>query len=167
MEKIDSFKIDHLRLKQGLYISRIDKVGYEYLTTFDIRMKKPYDVDDSVMTTGSIHAIEHLGSMFLRNDELWKNKIIYFGPMGCRTGFYLIVEGNVDTETILPLIERTFDYIAEYEGEIPGCSPKECGNYIDMDLNEAKRDAAIYYNVIIDGKKYNFNYPKPKESKKN
>lgn len=161
MQQIPSFQIDHMRLKSGLYVSRRDYLGYECLTTFDIRMKKPYA--EEVMDTGSIHAIEHICATYLRNDELWKDKIIYFGPMGCRTGFYLIVSGDVDTDIIYPLIERTFDYCAEFEGEIPGATPKECGYCVDMDLAAAKRDAAMYYNVLISATKTNFSYPQPRK----
>ena len=163
METIASFQVDHLRLKSGLYVSRKDVVGDEVITTFDIRMKRPYQED--VMSTGSIHALEHICATYISNDELWKDKIIYFGPMGCRTGFYLIVAGDVTTDAIRPLIERTFDYASDFEGEIPGATPKECGFCVDMDLAEAKRDATLYYNVIIDGKKENFNYPKPRKKK--
>ena len=163
METIASFQVDHLRLKSGLYVSRKDVVGDEVITTFDIRMKRPYQED--VMSTGSIHALEHICATYIRNDELWKDKIIYFGPMGCRTGFYLIVAGDVTTDAIRPLIERTFDYASDFEGEIPGATPKECGFCVDMDLAEAKRDATLYYNVIIGGKKENFNYPKPRKKK--
>ena len=163
METIASFQVDHLRLKSGLYVSRKDVVGDEVITTFDIRMTRPYQED--VMSTGSIHALEHICATYIRNDELWKDKVIYFGPMGCRTGFYLIVAGDVTTDTIRPLIERTFDYASDFEGEIPGATPKECGFCVDMDLAEAKRDATLYYNVIIDGKKENFNYPKPRKKK--
>lgn len=163
MKTIASFQVDHLRLKSGLYVSRKDVVGDEVITTFDIRMKRPYQED--VMSTGSIHALEHICATYIRNDELWKDKIIYFGPMGCRTGFYLIVAGDVTTDAIRPLIERTFDYASDFEGEIPGATPKECGFCVDMDLAEAKRDATLYYNVIIDGKKENFNYPKPRKKK--
>ncbi len=163
MEVIPSFQVDHLRLKAGLYVSRRDQLGYDYITTFDIRVKRPYQ--EEVMTTGSMHALEHICATYIRNDELWKNRIIYFGPMGCRTGFYLIVTGDVTTDMIRPLIERTFDYASEFEGEIPGATPKECGFCVDMDLEEAKRDAALYYNVIIDGKKENFNYPKPRKKR--
>ena len=139
MKTIASFQVDHLRLKSGLYVSRKDVVGDEVITTFDIRMKRPYQED--VMSTGSIHALEHICATYIRNDELWKDKIIYFGPMGCRTGFYLIVAGDVTTDAIRPLIERTFDYASDFEGE------------------------TLYYNVIIDGKKENFNYPKPRKKK--
>lgn len=163
MQLIPSFQIDHLRLKQGLYISRKDFFGRECVTTFDIRMKKPYD--EEVMTTGSAHAIEHIGATFLRSDDLWKDKIIYFGPMGCRTGFYLIVAGDIDVETIYPLIERTFDYISDYKGEIPGATPRECGFCVDMDLAMANRDAALYYNILINATKFNFEYPKPRKKR--
>ena len=163
MQPIPSFEVDHLRLKCGLYISRKDILGYETVTTFDIRMKRPYV--DEVLTTGSMHALEHICANYLRNDDLWKARIVYFGPMGCRTGFYLLVAGDVDTETILPLIERTFDYAAEFNGEIPWATPKECGFCADMDLAGAKTDAAHYYNVLIDAKKENFNYPAPRKSR--
>lgn len=161
MDTIQSFQVDHTRLKSGLYISRKDRLGYETVTTFDIRMKRPYH--DEVMETGSVHALEHICATFLRNDELWKDRIIYFGPMGCRTGFYLLVNGDVDTETIYPLIERTFDFAAEFEGDIPGATLKECGYCIDMDLAKAKEDAALYYNVLISAKKENFVYPQPRK----
>lgn len=161
MDLIPSFQIDHLRLKPGLYVSRKDRIGYDTITTFDLRLKRPYQ--ENVMETGSIHALEHICATFLRNDPLWKEKIIYFGPMGCRTGFYLIVIGDVETDVICPLIERTFDYASEFVGDIPGATPKECGYCVDMDLNAAKRDAALYYNLLIDAKKDNFVYPQPKK----
>ncbi len=163
--EIASFKIDHLRLKSGLYVSRKDMAGYTTVTTFDIRMKKPYD--DDVMDTGAIHAIEHIGATFLRNDQLWKDKVIYFGPMGCRTGFYLIMVGDLSIENILPLITRTFQYIADFEGDIPGSSPIECGYCVDMDLSGAKHHAKLYSELLANARKYNFNYPKPKEKKNN
>ena len=147
METIPSFAIDHLRLKSGLYVSRKDDVGESKVTTFDIRMKRPYHED--VMDTASIHAIEHIGATYLRNDALWGNKIIYFGPMGCRTGFYLIVKGDMGTDEIYPLIERMFDYISDFEGDIPGATPNECGYCVDMDLSQAKIDATLYYNMLI------------------
>ncbi len=161
MDTIPSFQIDHLRLKGGLYVSCKYVIGNETLTTFDIRMKRPYKED--VMTTGSIHAIEHIGATYIRNDELWKDKIVYFGPMGCRTGFYLIVVGDYGTQDIYPLIERTFDFISDFEGDIPGATPKECGYCVDMDLDEARNDATLYYNLLISAKKDNFNYPKPRK----
>ena len=163
MEIVPSFKIDHLRLKTGLYVARRDLLGEEMITTFDVRMKRPYRED--VMTTGSVHALQHICETFLRNDELWGRRIIFFGPLASRTGFSLIVAGDVDTDIIRPLIERTFDYASEFEGDIPGATPKECGYCVEMDLAEAKRDAALYYNLLIDAKKENFNYPKPRKKK--
>lgn len=164
METIPSFKIDHLRLKAGLYVSCKYLIGAETVTSFDLRLKRPYQ--EEVMTTGSVHALTHICATFLHNDPLWKDRIVYFGPMACRTGFYLIVVGDVDTDTILPLIERTFDHASEFEGDVPGATPKECGYCVDMDLDEAKNDAAMYYNLLIDAKKENFNYPKPRKSSK-
>ncbi len=164
MEPIPSFSIDHLRLKAGLYVSCKYDIGAETLTVFDLRLKRPYQ--EEVMTTGSMHALEHICESFLRNDPLWKDRIVSFNPMGSRTGFYLIVVGDVNTDIILPLIERTFDYASDYEGDIPGATPTECGYCVDMDLDEAKNDAALYYNLLIEGKKENFNYPKPRKSKK-
>jgi len=163
MWTIDSFSVDHTKLKRGLYVAGRVKVAYETLTTFDVRLKRPYV--DEVMDTGAVHAIEHLGAVFLRNDELWGHKIVYWGPMGCRTGFYLIMFGELEPADVLPLIERLFDYIAEYDGEIPGANPKECGYCVDMSLSSAKIDAAEYYNLLIDAKKENFNYPKKREKK--
>ena len=161
MSTIPSFQVDHTRLKAGLFVAKKDRLGYETVTTFDLRLKRPYH--DDVMETGSIHALEHICGDFLRKDELWKDKIIFFGPMGCRTGFNLIVAGDIDTDTIYPLVERTFDYAADFEGEIPGATPKECGFYMDMDLDKAKEDAALYYNLLISAKKENFNYPQPRK----
>ncbi|MDR2267439.1 MAG: S-ribosylhomocysteine lyase [Christensenellaceae bacterium] len=157
MEKIPSFQINHLRLRSGLYISKKYTFNGQPITTFDLRMKRPYH--EPVMETGSVHAIEHIIATFLRNDTLWGNRIIYFGPMGCRTGFYLIIYGDLDQEQIQPLLERAFDYAAEFEGKIPGDSKIECGYCDDLNLELAKLDAAAYYNVLIDLKKINLNYP--------
>ena len=163
METIPSFTVDHLKLKAGLFVSRKDILGSGVLTTFDIRMKRPYH--DAVMETGSIHALEHLIATYLRNDPLWGDKVIYFGPMGCRTGFYLIMVGDLSSQDILPLMERTFDFVSDYEGEIPGATPKECGFCVDMDLEMAKADAAMYYNLLIAPKKENLVYPVKRERK--
>jgi len=157
MQTINSFLVDHTKLKCGLFVSDRYNVGGVILTVFDIRMKRPYH--DEPMTTGSIHALEHIIATYLRNDDMWSNKIIYFGPMGCRTGFYLIMAGDLTGEDIIPLLERAYDYAAEFSGPIPGATAKECGNYTDMDLNEAKEDAAEYYNLLIDPKKDNLRYP--------
>ncbi len=146
MEKIASFTIDHIKLQPGLYVSRKDAIGAETVTTFDLRITSPND--EPVMDTASVHAMEHLGATFLRNDELWKDMVLYFGPMGCRTGFYLLLAGNLSSEAILPLVTKCFRFIAEYEGEIPGASARDCGNYTDMDLEGAKAWAKRYYELL-------------------
>lgn len=161
--RISSFEIDHLRLKAGLYVSRKDIVGNNIVTTFDIRMKRPYHED--VMDTGSIHALEHICATYLRNDSLWGNRVLYFGPMGCRTGFYLLIQGDLTIENILPLIERVFDYAADFEGDIPGGTPIECGYCVDMDLLGANEHARLYYNLLIEAKKSNFTYPAKRKEK--
>ena len=164
METIPSFQVDHTKMHSGVFVSRLDYVGGDVVTTFDLRLKRPYRED--VMTTGSVHALEHILATFMRNDELWGERVIYVGPMGCRTGFYLLISGKVSSEDILPLIERAFDHAAEFTGPIPGATPRECGYCIDMDLEEAKRDAALYYNILIEPKKANLNYPVKKVKEK-
>ncbi len=164
MDTISSFQIDHLKLKSGLFVSAKYDLCGPFLTTFDIRLKKPYA--EEVMDTGSVHALEHILATYMRNDSLWGDRIIYFGPMGCRTGFYLILVGDLTSEDILPFIIRAFDYASEFEGEIPGATPKECGFCFDMDLEKAKVDAALYYNVLIDAKKDNLRYPVKRARKK-
>ena len=146
MEKIASFTIDHIKLQPGLYVSRKDAIGAECVTTFDLRITSPND--EPVMSTAGIHAMEHLGATYLRNNELWKDHVIYFGPMGCRTGFYLLLAGDLTSEAILPLVAGCFKFIAEYEGEIPGATAKDCGNYKDMDLAVAKAWADRYYALL-------------------
>ena len=146
MEKIASFTIEHIKLQPGLYVSRKDTIGAETVTTFDLRITSPNE--ESVMSTGGIHAMEHLGATYLRNNELWKDHVIYFGPMGCRTGFYLLLAGDLSSEAILPLVTGCFKFIAEFEGEIPGASAEDCGNYTDMDLPVAKAWADRYYALL-------------------
>lgn len=136
MEKIASFTIDHLRLEPGIYVSRYDHIGTETITTFDIRMTRPNY--EPVMNTAEVHTIEHLGATFLRNHKEYKDKTIYFGPMGCRTGFYLLIGKELDSADIVPLVKEMFAFIADYEGEVPGAAAKDCGNYLDMNLNMAK-----------------------------
>ena len=148
MEKIASFTIDHIKLKPGLYVSRKDAIGNETVTTFDLRITSPND--EPVMDTASIHAMEHLGATYLRNNELWGDLVIYFGPMGCRTGFYLLLAGDLSSEAILPLVTGCFKFISEFEGEIPGASARDCGNYLDMDLPIAKLWAKRYYELLRD-----------------
>ena len=147
MKKIASFTVNHLTLLPGIYVFRKDTVGSEVLTTFDLRMTRPNF--EPVMNTAEIHAIEHLGATFLRNHPDYAEKIIYFGPMGCRTGFYLILAGDYESADIVPLIQELFLFIAEYEGEIPGAAARDCGNYLDLNLPMAKYLAKKYYNEVL------------------
>lgn len=147
MKKITSFTIDHIRLHPGLYVSRKDMAGDTVITTFDIRMTSPND--EPVMNTAEVHTIEHLGATFLRNHEAFSDKVLYFGPMGCRTGFYLLLTGDYTSADIVPLMKEMFEFIAVYEGEIPGASPKDCGNYLDMNLPMARWLAARYLREVL------------------
>lgn len=148
MEKIPSFTIDHLKLKRGIYVSRQDKVGNEVITTFDVRMKEPNN--EPALHQGAIHSIEHLAATFLRNDAEWKDRIIYWGPMGCLTGNYLIVKGDLKSEDVLELMKRTFRFIAEYEGDIPGATPQDCGNYLLQDLPMARWESKKYLEEVLE-----------------
>ncbi len=147
MEKITSFTIDHLRLIPGLYVSRIDHVEGRPVTTFDIRMTNPNE--EPVMNTAEVHTIEHLAATFLRNHETYGNKTIYFGPMGCRTGFYLLLAGEYTSRDIVPLMTEMFTFISDFEGEVPGASAKDCGNYLDMNLPMAKYLAKKYLQEVL------------------
>lgn len=147
MEKIASFTINHLKLQPGIYVSRRDNIGNETLTTFDLRMTSPNE--EPVMNTAEVHTIEHLGATFLRNHELYKEKTVYFGPMGCRTGFYLILAGNLESKDIVPLVREMYEFIRDFEGEVPGASPMDCGNYLDINLPMAKYLAAEYLDRVI------------------
>lgn len=147
METIASFTVDHLKLLPGVYVSRKDCTGQDIVTTFDIRMTRPNF--EPVMNTAEIHALEHLGATFLRNHVEMGDKIVYFGPMGCRTGFYLILAGEYDSVDILPLLREMFTFIKDYEGEIPGASPIECGNYLDLNLPMAKYQAEKYLREVL------------------
>ena len=147
MERIASFSVDHTKLEPGVYVSRSDtdeKTGC-VTTTFDLRMTAPNR--EPVMDTAAVHAIEHLGATFLRNDEEWKDRVIYFGPMGCRTGFYLLTRGLTPAQA-LELTVDSFRFMAAFEGDIPGASEVECGNYRDMDLPAAKAEAAAMLPVL-------------------
>ncbi len=148
MKKIPSFTIDHTRLLRGIYVSRKDEMGGETVTTFDIRMKEPNR--EPVLGQPEIHTIEHLAATFLRNHPTWADKIIYWGPMGCLTGNYLLVKGDLTSRDILPLVTETFHFIAGYEGEIPGASPKDCGNYLMMNLPMARWEAAKYLHEVLE-----------------
>ena len=158
MEKIASFTIDHNKLQPGVYVSRKDKVGAEVITTFDLRMTSPNE--EPVMNTAEVHTMEHLGATFLRNDPQWKERVIYFGPMGCRTGFYMVLAGDLSSKDVVDLVTRMYKFMAEFEGEVPGASPKDCGNYLDMNLNMAKYLAKKYLTeVLTDIKEDRLIYP--------
>lgn len=158
MKTIPSFTIDHLRLKRGIYVSRKDTVGGETITTFDIRMKEPNR--EPALGQGALHTIEHLAATYLRNHKDWADKIVYWGPMGCLTGNYLLMRGDMKSRDIVELMKETFRFIAEFEGEIPGAAPKDCGNWLLHDLPMAKWEAAKYLNEILENiKEENLNYP--------
>lgn len=147
MKKIASFTVDHLKLEPGVYVSRKDNIGSETVTTFDLRMTQPNF--EPVLNTAEVHTIEHLGATFLRNHEIYGDKIIYFGPMGCRTGFYLIIAGDIQSSDIIDLVKEMYKFISEFQGEVPGASPKDCGNYLDMNLPMAKYVARRYYDKTL------------------
>lgn len=158
MKKIPSFTVDHLRLLRGVYVSRKDEVGCEIVTTFDIRMVEPNRQE--ALSPASFHTIEHLAATFLRNDPKWGDSIIYWGAMGCLTGNYLIVKGDLQPADILDLVTRTFRFIAEYEGEIPGATARECGNWKLTDLAQAKADSRKFLEEVLENMtEANMNYP--------
>ncbi len=147
MEKIASFTIDHIKLQPGVYVSRKDHIGAEFITTFDLRMTSPNE--EPVMNTAEVHTIEHLAATFLRNHPVYKDKTVYFGPMGCRTGFYLLLAGDLSSKDIVPLMIEMFEFIRDYEGEVPGASPRDCGNYLDMNLGMANYLAKRYLEQVL------------------
>lgn len=157
MEKIPSFTIDHDKLLRGIYVSRKDKVNSEVITTFDIRMKEPNR--EPVMNTAELHTIEHLAATWLRNCD-WKDRIIYFGPMGCRTGNYLLIKGDYDSKDIVDLIKGSFQFIVDFEGIIPGTESEDCGNYLDHNLLMAKWESKKYIEDVLNNIQIeNLNYP--------
>ena len=157
MEKITSFTIDHIKLQPGLYVSRKDKVGSEVLTTFDLRVTKPND--EPVMNTAEMHTIEHLAATYLRNEPAWKDRVIYFGPMGCRTGFYLILAGDLESRDVLRLVKDCFCFVRDFCGEVPGASAKDCGNYLDMNLPMANYWGAKYATLLENADDTRLVYP--------
>ncbi len=158
MEKIASFTVNHIDLLPGIYVSRKDSVGNECITTFDIRMTAPNR--EPVINTAEIHTLEHLGATYLRNNDQWKDKVIYFGPMGCRTGFYLVLAGDYESKDIVDLIKDLYQFMADFQGEVPGASPRDCGNYLDMNLPLAKIVARRYLeNTLNHLSEKNLNYP--------
>ena len=146
MEKIASFTIDHIKLQPGLYVSRKDKVGAQTVTTFDLRLTSPNE--EPVMNTAEMHTIEHLAATYLRNEPTWKDQVLYFGPMGCRTGFYLLLIGDYSSREVLPLVRDCFAFIRDFRGEVPGASAKDCGNYLDMNLPMANYWGAKYAALL-------------------
>ena len=147
MQKITSFTIDHLKLLPGLYVSRKDKVEHATVTTFDIRITRPNT--EPVMDNPAIHALEHLGATFLSNHDQWKDRVVYFGPMGCRTGFYLLLAGDHSSDDIFDLMKEMFTFIAGFDGAIPGASPRDCGNCLDMNLPMARYYAQKYLDTVL------------------
>ncbi len=147
MEKIASFTIDHEKLQPGVYVSRKDHAGDSVITTFDLRMTSPNE--EPVMNTAEIHTIEHLAATYLRNDPQYGDKTIYFGPMGCRTGFYLLLAGDYESKDIVPLVTAMFEFIRDFKDAVPGASPKDCGNYLDMNLNMANYLARKYLDQVL------------------
>lgn len=158
MKKIASFTIDHIKLQPGVYVSRKDHIGDEVITTFDLRMTSPNE--EPVMNTAEMHTIEHLAATFLRNHKEYGTKTVYFGPMGCRTGFYLLLAGDYESLDIVDLMVEMFTFIRDFKGEVPGASAKDCGNYLDMNLGMANYLAKKYLDeVLIDIKPERLVYP--------
>lgn len=147
MKKIPSFQVDHERLKRGVYVSRQDRVGDDVVTTFDVRMKEPNR--EPALSPSAIHTIEHLAATFLRNHPVWAERVVYWGPMGCLTGNYLLLRGDLTSEDVLPLVRETFEFIAQFEGEVPGQSPHDCGNYLLMNLPMARWEARKYLDEVL------------------
>jgi S-ribosylhomocysteine lyase len=149
MEKITSFTINHLKLLPGIYVSRKDQAGNTTITTFDIRMTQPNF--EPVMNTAEMHTIEHLGATFLRNHETFSSRILYFGPMGCRTGFYLLLAGDYESKDIVSLVTEMFEFIRDFAGEVPGAAARDCGNYLDMNLPMANYVAKRFLDHTLYG----------------
>ena len=158
MDKITSFTIDHLKLLPGVYVSRKDRVGDQVITTFDIRMTRPNY--EPVMNTAEVHTIEHLAATWLRNNEEWKDRVLYFGPMGCRTGCYLVLKGDLESEDIVPMVTDMFRFVSEFDGEIPGAAARDCGNYLDQNLDMCRWEAKKYLTEVLeDIQPENLHYP--------
>lgn len=148
MDKIPSFTINHEKLLPGIYVSRKDNLGNEVITTFDIRMKAPNR--EPALHPGTLHTIEHLAATYLRNDPEWKDKIVYWGPMGCLTGNYLLLKGDLESHDIVELMKRTFRFVADFDGKIPGAAPKDCGNWLLHDLPMARWESRKYLEETLE-----------------
>ncbi|MFI3269426.1 MAG: S-ribosylhomocysteine lyase [Rikenellaceae bacterium] len=158
MKSIPSFTIDHINLRRGIYLSRKDRIGAETISTFDIRMKEPNR--EPALGMGALHTIEHLAATFLRNHPTWSERIVYWGPMGCLTGNYLLLAGDYESSDIVELMQETFDFVANFEGEIPGAAPRDCGNYLLQDLPMARYEAKKYLTETLQQMgEENLNYP--------
>ena len=157
MEKITSFTIDHIKLQPGLYVSRKDKIGENTVTTFDLRLASPNE--EPVINTAEMHTIEHLAATYLRNEEHWKDKVLYFGPMGCRTGFYLLLSGDYESKHVRNLVTDCFRFIREFRGDVPGASARDCGNYLDMNLPMANYWGSRYVALLETADETRFVYP--------
>ncbi len=157
MEKIASFKIDHLRLKRGVFVSRRDRFGDAVITTFDIRMKEPNR--EPVLDVPTLHTLEHLGATFLRSHPEWSARTVYFGPMGCRTGLYALFAGELDSSAVLPVLREMFEWMAGFSGDVPGASASECGNWRDQNPDMARWEASRFLEVLRAPKLENLNYP--------
>ena len=159
MKKIQSFTINHIKLLRGIYVSRKDNVGKECVTTFDVRMTEPNRMPAIGM--GAMHTIEHLAATFIRNDKEWKDKILYWGPMGCCTGFYFLASGDWESKDIVELMKRTFKFVRDFKGDVPGAAPRDCGNYLLHDLPMAKYEAGRFLAEVLNViKRENLVYPK-------
>ncbi len=159
MKKIQSFTINHIKLLRGIYVSRKDNIGKECVTTFDVRMTEPNRMPAIGM--GAMHTIEHLAATFIRNDKEWKDKILYWGPMGCCTGFYFLASGDWESKDIVELMKRTFKFVRDFKGDVPGVAPRDCGNYLLHDLPMAKYEAGRYLAEVLNViKRENLVYPK-------
>ncbi len=157
MEKITSFTIDHIKLQPGLYVSRKDRVGVETVTTFDLRLTSPNE--EPVMNTAEMHTIEHLAATYLRNEPDWKERVLYFGPMGCRTGFYLLLTGDLESRQVADLVKACFRFVEHFTGEVPGASAKDCGNFLDMNLPMANYWGKRYADLLEWAGEDRFVYP--------
>ena len=148
MERIASFTVDHKKLNRGIYVSRIDEINGNYITTFDVRMKLPNR--EPVINIAELHTIEHLGATFLRNHPTWKDEVVYFGPMGCRTGFYVILKGKLESKDIVDLMKELYKFMAEFKGKIPGATAIECGNYLDQNLAMANFESKKFLEETLE-----------------
>lgn len=158
MNKIPSFTIDHNKMLRGIYVSRIDEVGDDYVTTYDIRMKEPNR--EPVVDVPALHTIEHLGATFLRNDDEWKDDVVYFGPMGCRTGFYLVLKGKRESAEIVDLITNLFRFMSEFNNEVPGAAAKDCGNFLSHDLTMTHWESEKFLHEVLENiGEQNLRYP--------